>query len=406
MSQSRQFSHDNPAAPGPPAERPHVARMGHPPQSVTMPSVPPIYQSAAFDVADLSVLQSLADGQAVGHIYTRDSNPNHAALAQSIAVLEGAESGAVFASGMGALASVFLSLTESGDQVLVARSLYGRTLQLAERLRKQYGLEITAVDQSRPDQFRQAVTPRTRFALVETVSNPLLDVADVTAIAAALGSVPLVVDATFTTPELSRPCQQGAAVVLHSASKYLNGHGDLMLGVAAGSADMIKRLSETASIFGANANPFEAWLCQRGLRTLPLRMRQICQSTQHVARFLTTHPAVRRVWHPSLPDHPSHAVASRLYPSGTGGIIAFELKGGGAESVSRFMRACSSIPFSPTLADSRTTISYPAGTSHRFMTPEQRRMTGITDELIRLSVGLEPPEQLCEELRGALDAVL
>lgn len=379
--------------------------MGHPPACVTIPSVPPIYQSAAFDVPDLDVLQALVQGQAAGHIYTRDSNPNHAALAESIAALEGTPAGAVFASGMGAIASVFLSLAGSGDHVLMARSLYGRTLQLAQRLQQQYGLEISLVDQNDPEQFRRAVTPRTRFALVETISNPLVEVADIAAIAAALGSVPLVVDATFTTPELSRPYELGAQIVVHSASKYLNGHGDVMLGVAAGSVELMRQLTETASVFGQNANPFEAWLCQRGLRTLPLRMRQICQTARQLAEFLAAHPAVRRVHYPLLPDHPSCAVARRLYPQGTGGMLAFELQGGGAGAVNRFMQHSLHIPFSPTLADARTTISYPAGTSHRFLSAADRAALGITPELLRLSVGLEPLELLQQDLQQALSAL-
>lgn len=383
----------------------HPSRMGMPRPSATLPSAPPIFQTSAFDVPDLNVLQAMARGETQGHIYTRDSNPNHSALAETIAFLEGTESGAVFASGMGALASVFLTLAGRGDHVVIASSLYGRTRQLAERMRQQYGIAITAVDVSRVESFRTAVTPQTKFAVVETISNPLLRVADVAAIASALESVPLVVDATFTTPELSQPCRQGAAITVHSASKYLSGHGDVMLGVAAGTCEMMARLTETASIFGQNANPFEAWLCQRGLRTLELRMRQICRTATELAGILEKHPAIRRVYHPLLAGHPDYSLARRLYPDGTGGIVAFELREGGAAAVSRFMQHSESIPFSPTLADARTTISYPAGTSHRFLTSEERAETGITDELIRLSAGLEPIELLERDLRQALDAV-
>lgn len=383
----------------------HPTRMGNPPTSATTPSAPPIFQTSAFDVPDLDVLQAMTRGETHGDIYTRDSNPNHTALAETIAFLEGTESGAVFASGMGALASIFLTLAGRGDHVIVADALYGRTSQLAERLQSQFGIELTGVNSGSRGAFRNAVQPRTRFALIETVSNPLLAVADVAAIAAELGSVPLVVDSTFTTPELCRPCRDGAAIVVHSASKYLNGHGDVMLGVAAGTRDMMTRLSETASLFGQNANPFESWLCQRGLRTLSLRMRQVCETATLLARQLEQHPAVRRVHHPLLAGHPHHELAKRLYPSGTGGIIAFELREGGADAVNRFMRLSKSIPFSPTLADARTTISYPAGTSHRFMSAERRVAIGITDELVRLSVGLEPIELLAAELHESLSAV-
>ncbi|MEZ6127195.1 MAG: aminotransferase class I/II-fold pyridoxal phosphate-dependent enzyme [Planctomycetaceae bacterium] len=383
----------------------HPSRMGHIPAFVTEPSAPPIYQTTAFDIPDLQVLAQLYDGTASGFVYTRDSNPNHTALGKSIADLEGAESAAVFASGMGAIAAVALSLCGAGQHIVVARSLYGITIKLMTRLQQQFGIRVTYVDACNPDDVAAAVTSDTRFALIETVSNPLLEVADLAAVASALGDVPLVVDSTFTTPALIRPLQHGAAVVVHSASKYLNGHGDVMLGVAAGDAKTMKAVRETASVFGQNANPFESWLTQRGLRTLPLRMRQVCQTTQQLAAWLNQHPLVASVYHPGLPQHPTHQTAQRLYPEGCGGIVSFALPAGGKAAVNELMRALPSIPFSPTLADSRTTLSHPATTSHGFMTKAARSDMGITDELIRLSVGLEPFELLSGELDAALSAV-
>lgn len=379
--------------------------MGHIAESATTPSAPPIFQTTAFDVPDLTTLASLRDGSAVGHIYTRDSNPNHAALAQSMADLEAAESAAVFASGMGAIAAVTLTLSSADAHIIVAQSLYGITLKLMARLEQQFGITITYVDACDPIAVAAAVTPATKFCMIETVSNPLLEVADIAAVAKALGSVPLVVDSTFTTPVLVRPLQLGATIVVHSASKYLNGHGDVMLGVAAGDAKVMRAVRETSSVFGQNANPFESWLTQRGLRTLPLRMKQVCETTTRLAQWLNDHPLINRVYHPSLPTHRTHAIANRLYPDGVGGIIAFTLPGGGKAAVNDFMIAAKTIPFSPTLADSRTTISHPATTSHGFMTKAARTELGIVDELIRLSVGLEPFELLQAELDQALRAV-
>lgn len=385
----------------------HPSRMGHPRASVTSPSAPPIYQTTAFDVPDLDVLHALYEGKASGDVYTRDSNPNHTALAESIAIMEDAEAGAVFASGMGAAGSIFLSLTSAGDHVILARALYGKTLQLASRMQQQFGLQISYFDADQPEQIKELLTEKTRFVLVETVSNPLLQVADIEAIASSLNdSIPLVVDSTFTTPELIRPITMGAAIVFHSASKYLNGHGDVMLGVAAGRRSLIRRMNETSSIFGQNPNPFESWLCQRGLRTLPLRMKQICHTTLGLAETLISHPAIRKVHHPLLSEHSSYQTASRLYPNGTGGILALELAGNGFETVNRFMRAASGMPFSPTLADARTTISHPATTSHRFMSGEQRAELGICDELIRVSIGLEPLHQLTAEFSEALESIV
>lgn len=387
---------------------PHPARMGHIAGFSTSPSAPPIYQTTAFDIPDLDVLAEIYAGSTVGHIYTRDSNPNHSALAESIAMLERAEAGAVFSSGMGAIAAVAMTLAGCGDHVIVGQSLYGVTLKLMSRLQQQFAVDVTYVDACVPNSVAAAVRDNTKFCLIETVSNPLLEVADVAAIATALGSVPLVVDSTFTTPELVRPLEQGAAIVVHSASKYLNGHGDVMLGVAAGSAAHMKAVRATSSVLGQNANPFECWLTQRGLRTLPLRVRQVCETTAGLAEYLSTHPQVSKVYHPSLIAHGTHATAARLYASGangeirTGGIVSFVLNGGGKAAVTKFMQLLATIPFSPTLADSRTTISHPATTSHGFMTKQERTALGIVDEMIRLSVGLESFEQLRDEL----DAVL
>jgi cystathionine beta-lyase/cystathionine gamma-synthase len=382
----------------------HPSRMGHPRKSVTSPSAPPIYQTTAFDVPDLDVLNAMYTGEVQGDVYTRDSNPNHSALAESIATMEQAEAGAVFASGMGAIGSIFLTLASAGDHVVHARALYGKTMQLAARMQQRFGLTISTFDATRPETLKSALTDRTRFVLVETVSNPLVEVSDIQGIAERLDSqTPLIVDSTFTTPELIRPCTLGASVVFHSASKYLNGHGDVMLGVAAGRRDLIQRFSETASVFGQNANPFESWLCQRGLRTLPLRMTQICRTTRELAEHLSGHPAIRKVHYPLLSGHPSCEIAQRLYPKGTGGIFSIELAGTGFEVVNQFMRAAAMIPFSPTLADARTTMSHPATTSHRFMTAAQRRAMRIQDELIRISVGLEPVDQLRRELTNALE---
>ena len=383
----------------------HPSRMGHPRESSTAPSAPPIYQSTAFDVRDLDVLQGIHSGTIHGDIYTRDSNPNHTALAESIAALEGAAAGAVFASGMGALGSIFLTLAAAGDHVLLARALYGKTVQLANRMQR-LGITTSTFDATQPESLREAITDKTRFVLIETVSNPLLEVADIQAIARILPpEIPLDVDSTFTTPELIRPCQLGASIVMHSASKYINGHGDVMLGLAAGSIELMKRLNSTASVFGQNANPFESWLCQRGLKTLPLRMAHICRTTTELAQALNGHPGLRRVCHPSLPDHASHEIAQRLYPSGTGGILTLELAGKGRDTVNAFMRAAESIPFSPTLADARTTLSHPATTSHSFMSAQARAAIGISDELVRISVGLEPAEMLIQELTTGLNQV-
>lgn len=388
-----------------PVTPPIPARMGEIQPFATHPSAPPIYQTTAFDVPDFETLNQIYHGETPGHIYTRDSNPNHSALSESIAELEGAEAGAVFASGMGAIAAVALTLAESGGHVIVGRSLYGISMKLMERLERKFKVQMTWVDVCDVQTIKAACQSNTKFCIIESISNPLLEVADIAGISEALGHVPLVVDNTFTTPLLMRPLQHGAELVVHSASKYLNGHGDVMLGVAAGKLQTMKSVRSTSSLFGQNANPFESWLTQRGLRTLPLRMKQICETTNQLAEFLSTHSTVARTNHPSLRSHATHEIASKLYPNGCGGIISFEVAGVGKERCNALIKACPSIPFSPTLADSRTTFSHPASTSHAYMKRTARQAIGIQDELIRLSVGLEPFEVLREELNAALNAV-
>ncbi len=368
----------------------------------TPPSVSPIYQTTAFDVDDLKHLEWLMNGEADGYIYTRDGNPNQDAFARTVAQLEGAEAGFVSGSGMGSLSAVTLSHVKAGDHVIVAEMLYGRSLQLYRRLRDDFGLKVSFVNANEPQQFADAKTPETKLAFVESASNPLLDVVDLPAVVEALGDVPLLVDSTFSTPCLLRPIEHGAALVMHSASKYLNGHGDVTMGVVVGKEDIINRSIETASTFGNHASPFECWLASRGLRTLHLRMDRVSRTAQTIAEFLAEHPGVARVLYPGLPTHGTHEIARRLMPKGFGGMLSFEIRDADFHTVNLFMQGAIEIPFSPTLADPATSISHPGMTSHRALDPEERARLGITDGLVRLSIGLEDPEQLKEELEAAL----
>ena len=240
---------------------------------------------------------------------------------------------------------------------------------------------------------------------MESISNPLLEVADIPAIVAALGDVPLLVDSTFGTPCLIRPIEYGATLVWHSVSKYLNGHGDVMAGVIVGPSSLIRKIRAMSSLYGVNANPFESWLASRGLRTLPLRMERVCATALKIARFLKSHPQVTNVFYPGLEDHPDHNLARRILPRGCGGMLAFDLAGGRPAVDSLFRALAHVIPFSPTLADARTTVSYPAGTSHKFMTAAERAEYGIGDGLVRLSIGLEDPGDLQRDLETGLAAI-
>ncbi len=377
------------------------ARGGWAADSATRPSNPPIYQTTAFDVDGLEQLEDLSSGAQHGYIYTRDGNPNQAAFAADVAALERAEAGAVTASGMGAVSSILLGYLKSGDHVVASRVLYGRTYQLLNDLHRAFGIEVTFADGNDVDDMRRALKPTTKLCLIESISNPLVEVVDLPGIVAAMGEVPVVVDNTFATPCLLRPIEHGASVVFHSASKYLNGHGDVMMGVVAGSQFALTKVRRVAALYGFNANPFESWLASRGLRTLPLRMQRVSATAQRIAEFLLQHEKVARVFYPGLPSHPSHELAKRLLTDGFGGMLSFELKD--EVRVRPLFKALShSLPFSPTLADARTTLSYPAGTSHKFMAAEERRAFGISDGLIRVSIGLEAPEDLIAELSAAL----
>lgn len=368
----------------------------------TRPSTPALFQTTAFDVEGLEQLERIGAGAEHGFLYTRDGNPNHEALAGDVAALEGAECGAVFSSGMGGMTAVLLGLLRAGDHVVAARVLYGRTVQMLNQLQADFGLRVTYVDANDSMEFGRAVTPQTRLAIVETVSNPLMEVADLPAIACQLGAVPLMVDSTFATPCLLRPIEHGAALVFHSGSKYLNGHGDVMLGVVVGTTALVRKVRAAGALYGVNSNPFECWLASRGLRTLPLRMQRVCETAGRLAKFLARHPGVARVFYPGLSEHASHEIARRLMPTGFGGMLAFELPGG-KDAVRRlFIRLGERIPFSPTLADARTTVSYPAGTSHKFLSATERQACGIGDGLVRLSIGLEDAGQLEQELGAAL----
>ncbi len=382
-----------------------AARGGWTAPFTTPPSNPPIYQTTAFDLDGLDQLAAVTSGQEHGYIYTRDGNPNQSAFADDVAKLERAEAGAVAGSGMGVISALVLSHCKTGDHVLAARVLYGRTAQLLNQLQRSFGIEVTWFDSSDPASISAVRRSETKLCLVEGISNPLIEVADLPAIVEQLGEIPLVVDSTFATPILQKPMELGAAAVVHSASKYLNGHGDVMLGVAAGHAAIIRRTRQFIALMGFNGNPLESWLASRGLRTLSLRMQRVSETAERLAQFLRSQSHVLRVYYPGLPDHPTHAVAQRMLPHGFGGMLSFELEGG-QPAANQFLRALHGvIPFSPTLADARTTLSHPATTSHKFMSAEERAACGIADGLVRLSVGLEDAESLERELAAALQTL-
>jgi cystathionine beta-lyase/cystathionine gamma-synthase len=354
------------------------------------PLVPPLYQSAVYTLPDLDTLDAIMTSAEPGFIYSRDAHPNARLLAEQLAAAEGAAWGLVCASGMGAITATLLGILGQGDRVVASNWLYGKTAQLLRDELPRFGVETIFVDAGDPAKVRDALDVAPKVLFVETMSNPLLRLVDLPALGKLAGErgCLLVVDNTFATPVLARPLALGADVVIESLTKMIGGHSDVLLGFACGRGDLGTQIAPVVSTWGFQANPFDCWLTGRGLATLSLRMRAATSNAAALATWLREQPRVTRVIYPGLPDHPDHELAQRLLPEGCGNMLCFELEGG-RSGVNRFLERAPGIPFSPSLGHTGTTLSHPATTSHRFVSPAEKRRQGITDGLIRLSVGVE-----------------
>jgi cystathionine beta-lyase/cystathionine gamma-synthase len=353
--------------------------------------VPPLYQSSVYTLPSLDVLDRILDGGAPGYIYARDSHPNARHLAEELAVLESAAWSVVCGSGMAAISAIVLSTVQHGERIVASNRLYGRTSQLFSQELTRYGVQTTFVDTSDLDQVRAALDKPARLLYVETLSNPLLRLNDLEALAqlAHARKCLFVVDNTFATPVLTRPLELGADLVMESLTKMIGGHSDVTLGVVCGrDEERAKQIATITSIWGLTSNPFDSWLTVRGLATLSLRMRAASANAAALANWLADQPAVARVVYPGRGDHPDHTLARRLLQGGFGNMLCFELRDG-RDGVNRFLRLCPGIPFSPSLGHTATTCSHPGTTSHRYVSPAEKRRQGIGDGLVRLSVGIE-----------------
>jgi len=359
------------------------------------PLVPPLYQSSVYSLPDLDALDRIMNGVEPGFIYARDGHPNARRLAADLARREGGTWGLVTGSGMGAISALLLATCQPGQRILAGSRLYGRTVQLLQEELARFGVPCAFCDVSDLSVVRQALQTPTRVVFVETMSNPLLRLVDVEALAdlAHAAGAMLVVDNTFATPELLRPLDLGADLVMESLTKMVGGHSDVTLGFVAGKADIQQEVARVVSIWGLAANPFDCWLAERGLATLSLRMQAATRNAVWLADWLAALPGVSRVYYPGRPDHPDHALAQRLFPGGAGNMLCFELAGGRA-AVNDFMRKATRVPFSPSLGHFSTTCSHPDTTSHRYTAPAEKKRQGITEGLIRLSVGCEDAETL------------
>ncbi len=377
---------------------------GYVPADNMLALTPPVHMSSTFVFPDTATGSALFAGETEGHIYSRISNPTLALLESRIANLEGAEAGLATASGMGAISATLWTLVKPGDEIITDKTLYGCTFAFMRDGLSRFGVKVTHVDLRDPANLREAISEQTRIVYFETPANPnmrLVDIAAVSAIAKQAGAL-TVVDNTYASPLLTRPIELGADFVLHSATKYLGGHGDLVAGIVCGPADLIHeiRMIGVKDMTGSVMAPLTAMLVMRGLKTLQLRMARHCESGLTVAEWLDAHPAVSEVHYPGLPSHPQHELARRQM-SAFGGMIAFELKGG-FDAGTAMMDRLTLIQRAVSLGDAESLIQHPASMTQSTYSQEERLEHGISDGLVRLSVGLEDVEDILADLDAAL----
>jgi cystathionine gamma-lyase len=369
---------------------------GQSPDPATGAVMPPIYATSTYAQSSPGVHQ--------GYEYSRTQNPTRMAFERCIADLEGGARGFAFASGMAATATL-LELLDSGDHVVAMDDLYGGSFRLFERVRRRSAnLDFTFADLSDPEAAAAAIGAKTRMVWIETPTNPLLKLVDIAAVAAEARKrgILVVVDNTFATPWIQRPLELGADVVMHSATKFLNGHSDMVGGVAVVADDgLAERIGFLQNAIGAVGGPFDSFLALRGLKTLPLRMRRSSESALEIASRLERHPRVERVLYPGLPSHPQHALAKRQMANGASGVVTFFLKGGLPEA-RRFLERLEVFTLAESLGGVESLVDHPAIMTHASVPPAARAKLGISDALVRLSIGIEDAEDLAADLAAAL----
>lgn len=374
------------------------------------PVATPIYPTVGYLYESMDDMDAVLGGTKKGYVYARYANPTVSAFEAAVASLEGAEAAQAYSSGMAAIhASLLAAGAKAGASVVAALDIYGATFTLLRSLLATLGVNVCLVDVANLEEVEAAVREnRAVLLFAETISNPLLKVADVPSLAdvAHRNGASLLVDNTFASPYLFNPLQYGSDYVIHSATKYLAGHGDVLAGVVAASAENKNKLYELNKLVGGVLGPFEAWLALRGLKTLPLRMRQQCQNARQVAEWLRAHPRVSKVNYPGLPDHPQHDLAARLFEGrGCGGVLSFEITGADKATVYRFMESLTVCLPATTLGDIYSLILHPATSSHRSLTEEERARVGIPDGLVRLSTGIEAVEDILADLDQSLGKI-
>jgi cystathionine beta-lyase/cystathionine gamma-synthase len=366
------------------------------------PLATPIYQTSTFQVTDNEEQLRVTN---TDHYYTRYGNPTNTVAEQTVAELEGVDAALTFASGMGAITTTIMALLKAGDHIVAQRDIYGGVTKFLSQWLPKMAIETTFVDTTDYEQHARAIRPNTRLLHVESPTNPTLRIVDFEKISALAKEHTLItmIDATFGTPVNQRPADYGIDLVMHSGTKYLAGHTDLICGVVAGRAELIKKIHETRITLGNCMDPHASWALVRGLKTLALRVARQNESAQRVAEYLSQHTKVRSVNYPFLKSHPQYALA-RQQMSGGGGMVSFEVEGSGVDA-RRVSEALRLFTLAPSLGGVESLVSIPVLTSHLMIAPEHRAKMGVTDQLIRLSVGIESADDLIADLEHALEAI-
>lgn len=366
----------------------------------------PLYQTSTFIFENAKQGADRFSGNAEGYIYSRLGNPTTRQLEMRVAAMEQMEDAAATATGMAAVSGALLANLQCGDHVISSKAIYGCSYALLSHQLTKFGIEVTFVDMTEPDNIELAIKENTKVIFLETPINPNLVVLDIAKISkiAMKHKILSIVDNTFLTPVLQQPAKFGIDIVVHSATKYLNGHGDVVAGIICGTSEMINNIKMTVlKDIGATISPHDAWLILRGLKTLPIRMERHCSNAQKVAEFLEEHTNVLNVYYPGLKSHPGNKfIGSQM--SGAGGVIAFEINSdldGGGDFINRMKLFSIAV----SLGDAESLIQHPASMTHSPYTQEERLEAGISDTLIRISVGLENVEDLIEDLRQSLNLI-
>ena len=363
------------------------------------PLATPIYQTSTFEVTDTKE-QVRATG--TDRFYTRYGNPTHTVAENAIAELEGTEAALLFSSGMAAITTSILSLVKAGDHIVAQRDIYGGVTKFLSQWLPRLGVETTFVDTNDIEQHERAIRPNTKIVHIESPTNPTVRVVDLEKIAALArkhGTISTI-DSTFATPINCRPTEWGIDLVLHSGTKYFGGHSDLICGIATGRRDLIDQIHHVRTTLGCSMDPHAAFLLLRGIKTLVVRVARQNESALRIAEFLSKHPKVRRVHYPMLQGHPQHDLA-RKYLAGAGGVLSFEVEGSG-EDACRVAEALNLFTLAPSLGGVDSLVTIPVLTSHAMIDPELRRKMGVTEQMIRLSVGIENVEDLIADLEKGL----